>query len=100
MKIKSKEQFCATEDRSLTIEEFCLLENISKPTYYQMRKRGIGPAEMRVLNCVRISYAARMEWQREREKRNAPGYQEAASKHRERSARATAARHAPGPVEA
>jgi predicted DNA-binding transcriptional regulator AlpA len=53
------------EDKSYSIREFCLLEGISLATYYKMRKAGYGPREMRLpgSSFVRISAAARAEWQ-------------------------------------
>jgi hypothetical protein len=44
--------------------EFCVRNNISKPTYNRLRADGRGPVEMRIgLNCVRIGADAEREWQ-------------------------------------
>jgi hypothetical protein len=61
-------------ERSYNVKEFCASENISVPTYGKLRDQGLGPKEMRFLNCVRISHADRLEWQ---EKRRAPNSEEA-----------------------
>ena len=64
---KRKARFAAAiphEARSWTIPEFCFAENISEPTYYKMRDRGLGPKESRYLGTIRISPEARLEWHR------------------------------------
>jgi predicted DNA-binding transcriptional regulator AlpA len=48
--------------RSMTQDEFCQMHGISKSTYYEMRRRGLGPKEMRFGGVVRISAAANEEW--------------------------------------
>jgi hypothetical protein len=63
-------------ERSYNVKEFCASENISVPTYGKLRDQGLGPREMRYLNCVRISHADRLAWQ---EKRRAPTSDEAAA---------------------
>jgi hypothetical protein len=35
------------DERSLTIPNFCLAEDISLATYYNLRRRGLGPKESR-----------------------------------------------------
>ena len=43
-------------DQSQTIPEFCSAERISRAFYYEMRKAGRGPREMRHADgCVRVS---------------------------------------------
>ena len=32
-------------ERAMTIKQFCAIENISKATYYKMRRAGFGPEE-------------------------------------------------------
>jgi hypothetical protein len=61
-------------ERSYNVKEFCASENISVPTYGKLRDLGLGPREMRYLNCVRITHADRLAWQ---EKRRAPTTKEA-----------------------
>lgn len=54
-----------TDERSLTIKEFCALENMSKATYFKFQRNGGGPREVRGVNgmkFVRITPAARREW--------------------------------------
>ena len=56
------------DDESQTIPEFCASEKISRAFYYELRKAGRGPREMRHADgCVRISPEARRDWRRERE---------------------------------
>jgi hypothetical protein len=52
---------------SYRIPEFCAAEKICEPLYYELRKRGKGPKEMRHGAAVRISHRARLEWQKQRE---------------------------------
>jgi hypothetical protein len=48
---------------SLTITEFCDKHNIVRSTYYSLKRRGLGPREMRIgRRNVRISAAADKEW--------------------------------------
>jgi hypothetical protein len=53
-------------ERALTIGEFCTVENISKATYYKMKRAGLGPAETHMpipgMNVIRISADARRAW--------------------------------------
>ena len=49
---------------AFTVPEFCLRNNISRPTYHRLRQQGRAPAEMRIgLNLVRITAQAEREWQ-------------------------------------
>lgn len=52
------------DDHSVSIRQFCNLENISATTYHKMRARGLGPKEMRLpgSSIVRISPEARRDW--------------------------------------
>lgn len=53
---------------SYTIPQFCAAEQISTPTYYNLKKLGLAPKEMRgPLNIVRISHQARLDFQRRME---------------------------------
>lgn len=55
-------------DESQTIPEFCATEKISRAFYYELKKAGRGPREMRHADgCIRISPEARRDWRRERE---------------------------------
>jgi len=49
-------------ERSLTIPEFCFVENISKATFYKLRKLGLAPALTRILDAIRITAQARRDW--------------------------------------
>jgi hypothetical protein len=57
----------STPDASLTIAEFCQAEKISRSMLYRAWSEGWGPKFYRVGITRRITYRARMEWQRERE---------------------------------
>ena len=52
------------DERSLTIGEFCDVENFSRSKYFDMRLRGLGPDETRMpgSNLVRITQADRAIW--------------------------------------
>jgi hypothetical protein len=54
-------------DASLTIDEFCQVEKISRSMLYRAWSEGWGPRFYRVGVTRRITYRARLEWQRERE---------------------------------
>ncbi len=54
-------------DPSLTINEFCAAEKISRSMLYRAWSEGWGPKFYRVGVTRRITYHARLEWQRERE---------------------------------
>jgi hypothetical protein len=53
---------------SLSIAQFCRRHGISRGQYFVMRRRGIGPAEMRLgPRLVRISAEADRAWQHARQ---------------------------------
>jgi hypothetical protein len=81
------------DDRTLTIREFCLLEGISPPTYFKMRKSGHGPRELRFPGSaiVRITADARREWHSRLEKLAASGDAEIEKKRTALAARASKA---------
>jgi hypothetical protein len=56
-------------DAALTVSEFCKLNNISKFSYFKMRKLGQGPVEMRPagMSLVRITPQAHEEWRKRME---------------------------------
>jgi hypothetical protein len=49
---------------SYTIDELCAVEGICNAKYYQLRKKGLGPQELRFpgSRIVRITAEARREW--------------------------------------
>lgn len=47
---------------SVTILEFCAMENISEGHYRLLRKAELGPKEMRLGRAVRITVEAAAEW--------------------------------------
>lgn len=53
--------------QALSIPEFCAAHGVSRSFYFNMRRDGIGPREMRVGNRVLISHEAATDWRRERE---------------------------------
>jgi hypothetical protein len=57
----------SASDASLTIDEFCQAEKISRSMLYRAWSEGWGPKFYRVGVTRRITYRARLEWQRERE---------------------------------
>jgi len=56
-----------TLDPSLTINEFCKAERISRSMLYRAWSEGWGPKFYRIGVTRRITHRARLEWQRERE---------------------------------
>jgi hypothetical protein len=56
-----------TLDASLTINEFCKAEKISRSMLYRAWSEGWGPKFYRIGVTRRITHRARLEWQRERE---------------------------------
>jgi hypothetical protein len=54
---------------SYTVDEFCKTERISRVALYSMWRDGKGPRFYMNGRCRRITHAARIEWQREMEKR-------------------------------
>ncbi len=58
------------DDSPYTIEEFCRRNRLSTTSYYELRTRGQGPREMRVLSKVLISQAAEADWRLARETPN------------------------------
>lgn len=60
-----KQPVLTIEDpRNRMIDDFCKIENICSTEYFTMRKRGHGPAELRIpgSRVVRITQAAHLEW--------------------------------------
>jgi hypothetical protein len=50
------------EADAMTIAEFCERHRISTPTYFKLRNAGLGPAEMRIGNVVRVTREAAVAW--------------------------------------
>jgi hypothetical protein len=57
----------ATARKAASIEEFCEAHDLSRASYYNMRRAGIGPREMRVGSRVLISVEAASDWRLARE---------------------------------
>ena len=55
------------EPEAYTIDEFCRAHKFSRASYFNLKKDGLGPREMRVGNRVIISREAAFDWRRERE---------------------------------
>ena len=54
-------------DPSLTVDQFCRAENISRSMLYRAWAEGWGPKFYKVGVTRRITHRARLEWQCERE---------------------------------
>jgi|RhiMetdeSRZDD1v2_1073273.scaffolds.fasta_scaffold31341_13 hypothetical protein len=54
-------------DPTLTVDEFCAAERISKAQLYLDWKKGQGPDYFMNGKCRRISHEARIRWRRARE---------------------------------
>jgi hypothetical protein len=61
------------DDRSKTITQFCRAEQMSRPFYFKLRKRGLGPRELREGRFIRITPEAHAEWRRARERAGCDG---------------------------
>jgi hypothetical protein len=57
----------SVSDESLTINDFCQAEKISRSMLYKAWSEGWGPNFYRIGVTRRITHRARLEWQRERE---------------------------------
>ncbi|MGF6481931.1 hypothetical protein [Paraburkholderia sp. JPY419] len=51
------------QERNLTIREFCELARWSKTSYFNMRRLGLGPDEVRVGRHIIITRQAVREWE-------------------------------------
>jgi hypothetical protein len=51
----------------LTIKQFCKRNGLCKASYYELRKRGQAPREMRVLSRVKITPEAEAAWREARQ---------------------------------
>ena len=56
-----------SDDLPRTIAEFCRRNGLSRTSYFELRRRGQAPREMRVLAKVLICPEAESDWRRERE---------------------------------
>jgi predicted DNA-binding transcriptional regulator AlpA len=55
------------EDFTLTVNQFCAVENISRAMLYRLWADGKGPRRFFIGNSPRISHEARTEWRRKLE---------------------------------
>lgn len=60
------------EKAALTIPEFCATHGISRSHFFNLRRFGIGPREMRVGARVLVSIEAAADWRRSREMGQSP----------------------------
>jgi hypothetical protein len=49
-------------ERSLTIPQFLFVENISKTTFYKLKKQGLAPVITTILDTHRITAQSRRDW--------------------------------------
>jgi hypothetical protein len=52
---------------AMSIDDFCRRQKISVATYYKLKKRGLGPVELRFANIIRITPEAEAAWRTARE---------------------------------
>lgn len=52
---------------AFSIEQFCKSHNISRAQYYNLRKEGRGPREMKVDGKPRISIESAADWRKDME---------------------------------
>jgi len=63
-----------TDKFAFKISEFCKAHGISPSSYYELKRHGLGPREMRIGSAgVRISQEAAAEWRRRMEEMAAAG---------------------------
>jgi predicted DNA-binding transcriptional regulator AlpA len=63
MSTKYKRRRHRTGKRALTVRQFCDKYGLGRATYYDLRKKGLGPREMRIANrIIRISPQADADW--------------------------------------
>ena len=62
-----------------SVDEFCAAERMSRVSLYEHWKRGKGPRFYLNGRCRRITHAARLDWQREREAEAARSLAQAAA---------------------
>jgi excisionase family DNA binding protein len=55
------------DDQTLTINQFCEAENLSRTTLYKLWREGRGPRWFLIGSSRRISAEARARWRHERE---------------------------------
>jgi hypothetical protein len=68
MKKESPPAPVMAEREAYTQEEFCEINGgFSRSTYFNLKKTGKGPREMRIGKLVRITREAAADWRRERE---------------------------------
>jgi predicted DNA-binding transcriptional regulator AlpA len=61
-----------SDKAAFKIREFCQAHGLSESIYYEMKREGLGPREMRIGSSgVRISQEAAAEWRRKMEERAA-----------------------------
>ena len=58
-------------DQSLTIDDFCRLEQFSRRLFYNLEKEGKAPQTYRAGTCRRISPESHQRWRRKREAESA-----------------------------
>ena len=64
MQVETDVPSSAAPECSLTILEFCTVENFSPATYVKLRRLGYGPEELRIpgTDVIRITPQARRDW--------------------------------------
>jgi hypothetical protein len=51
-------------DPSLSIQQFCDAEGLSRGLYYKLKEDGKAPRELRVAGIIRITHEARIAWRK------------------------------------
>jgi hypothetical protein len=76
------------DEASLTVQQFCMAENISGTTFYKLVRLGLGPDVMRIpgTRLVRISPGARKRFHEKLEKLSRSETGEREHEHRQRLA--------------
>jgi predicted DNA-binding transcriptional regulator AlpA len=61
----------STGQKAASVDQFCAAHSISRATFYNLRKAGKGPSEMKVGNRTLISEEAAEAWRRRMERETA-----------------------------
>jgi hypothetical protein len=51
-----------TDPSNRSIKAFCARSDISKTSYYELKKKGLGPDELHAGGCIRITPRAEAAW--------------------------------------
>ncbi len=68
MSVQSNE---TSDKHPRSVDAFCARNGICKATFYNLKRKGLGPRIMKLGTVTRITEAAELDWQRQMEGRAA-----------------------------